>query len=120
MRDHRDLEVWQKALDLAAEIYRLTALFSACRTIWVAIADAPLRSACAKHNLSLQEVVQPGLEYRRFSALQHLNLSLVHIDAQDVFPSVRKAGASDQSNITGAKDRQTQVGANCRNRIGKL
>jgi four helix bundle protein len=27
MRDHRDLEVWQKAMDLAAEMYELTALF---------------------------------------------------------------------------------------------
>ena len=59
--------------------------------------------------VALQQLVEAGLVDRRLAALEHLDLALVDVDAQDVVADLGEARAGDQADVAGTEDGETHV-----------
>ena len=57
----------------------------------------------------LQQLIESRLIDRRLAALEHLDLPLVDVHAQDVVTDLGETSAGDQSHVTGAEDGETHM-----------
>ena len=55
-------------------------------------------------DVAVHEFLEPGLVNRNLARLEHVDLALVVIDADDVMADFGKARARDETDVTGADD----------------
>ena len=57
----------------------------------------------------LEQVVEPRFIDGRLTPFEHVDLPLIDIDAEDMIAHFSEAYARDQTNITGAENRQAHM-----------
>src|SRR5262245_969348 len=62
-------------------------------------------------DMSLQQFVEAGLEYRALAPLQRLDLLLVRVDADDLVAELRKAGSAHEADIAGPNNADSHQAA---------